>query len=55
MSRSGNVWDSAAKESFFILDEGRAHSAQKTYRTREEANADVFDYIESFYNAKRPH
>ena len=27
----------------------------KTYRTRHEARADVFDYIERFYNAKRRH
>jgi len=27
----------------------------KTYRTRNEARADVFDYIERFYNAKRRH
>jgi transposase InsO family protein len=29
--------------------------ARKTYRTREDAKADVFDYIERFYNAKRRH
>jgi transposase InsO family protein len=34
------------------LDE---RTAGKTYRTREEAKADVFDYIERFYNAKRRH
>jgi putative transposase len=28
-------------------------TARKTYRTREDAKADVFDYIERFYNAKR--
>ena len=28
-------------------------TARKTYRTRDEAKADVFDYIERFYNAKR--
>jgi transposase len=27
----------------------------KTYRTRNEARADLFDYIERFYNAKRRH
>jgi putative transposase len=27
----------------------------KTYRTRDDARADVFDYIERFYNAKRRH
>ena len=30
-------------------------TARKTYRTRDEAKADVFDYIERFYNAKRRH
>ena len=26
-----------------------------SYRTRDEARADVFDYIERFYNRQRPH
>jgi putative transposase len=54
MSRSGNVWDNAAMESFFssLKTERIAH---KTYRTRDEAKADVFDYIERFYNTKRRH
>jgi len=30
-------------------------TARKTSRTREDAKADVFDYIERFYNAKRRH
>ena len=30
-------------------------TARKTYRTRDEARADVFDYIECFYNTKRRH
>jgi putative transposase len=30
-------------------------TAGKIYRTRSEARADVFDYIESFYNATRRH
>jgi len=29
--------------------------ARKMYRTRDEAKADVFDYIERFYNPKRRH
>ncbi len=42
MSRSGNVWDNAAMESFFSsLKTERTGS--KTYRTRDEARADVFD------------
>ncbi|MGQ3021872.1 IS3 family transposase, partial [Aliihoeflea sp.] len=28
---------------------------RRTYRTREEARQDVFDYIEMFYNPKRKH
>ena len=28
---------------------------RKTYRTRDEARLDVFDYIEMFYNPKRKH
>ncbi len=30
-------------------------TARKTYRTRDHAKADVFDYIERFYNPKRRH
>ena len=54
MSRSGNVWDNAAMESFFSSLKTE-RTACKTYRTRDEARADVFDYIERFYNAKRRH
>jgi putative transposase len=54
MSRSGNVGDNAAMESFFSsLKTDR--TGHKTYRTRDEARADVFDYIERFYNHKRRH
>jgi putative transposase len=54
MSRSGNVWDNAAMESFFSSLKTE-RTGGKTYRTRDEARADVFDYIERFYNAKRRH
>ena len=54
MSRSGNVWDNAAMESFFSSLKTE-RTARKTYRTRNEARADVFDYIERFYNAIRRH
>ena len=54
MSRSGNVWDNAAMESFFSSLKTERIS-NKTYRTRNEAKADVFDYIERFYNSKRRH
>ena len=54
MSRSGNVWDNAAMESFFSSLKTE-RTARKMYRTRDEAKADVFDYIERFYNPKRRH
>jgi putative transposase len=54
MSRSGNCWDNAAMESFFSSLKTE-RTARKTYRTRDEARADVFDYIERFYNPKRRH
>jgi putative transposase len=54
MSRSGNVWDNAAMESFFSsLKTERIKG--KIYRTRDAARADVFDYIERFYNTVRRH
>jgi putative transposase len=54
MSRSGNCWDNAAMESFFSSLKTE-RTARKTYRTRDEARADVFDYIERFYNPRRRH
>jgi len=54
MSRSGNCWDNAAMESFFSSMKTE-RVARKTYRSRDEAKADVFDYIERFYNTKRRH
>jgi putative transposase len=54
MSRSGNVWDNAAMESFFSSLKTE-RTARKVYRTRDDAKADVFDYIERFYNPRRRH
>jgi putative transposase len=54
MSRSGNCWDNAAMESFFSSLKTE-RTARKTYRTRNQARADVFDYIERFYNPLRRH
>lgn len=54
MSRSGNCWDNAAMESFFSSLKTE-RTAAKIYRTRDQARADVFDYIERFYNAVRRH
>ena len=54
MSRKGNCWDNAPMESFF-------HSLKtecigfEDYKTRSEARASIFTYIELFYNRKRRH
>lgn len=54
MSRRGNCYDNAVAESFFSnLKKERVK--RKIYVTREEARADLFDYIEVFYNRKRRH
>ena len=54
MSRSGNVWDNAATESFFSSFKTEL-TARKVYRIRDHAKADVFNYIERFYNPRRRH
>lgn len=54
MSRKGNCWDNAPSESFFnSLKNERVHGVR--YQTRDEARADVFEYIEIFYNRSRRH
>ncbi len=54
MSRAGNCWDNAAMESFFSSLKTE-RTARKIYRSRDEARADVFDYVERFYNPRRRH
>jgi len=54
MSRKGNCWDNAPSESWFnSLKNERVHG--RRYVTRAEATADIFEYIEVFYNRKRRH
>lgn len=54
MSRSGNVWDNAVMESFFsTLKTERCH--RRRYASRDDARADIFDYVERFYNPIRRH
>jgi putative transposase len=54
MSRAGDVWDNSAMESFFSsLKIERVN--RRVYATRNEAKADVFDYVERFYNPRRRH
>ena len=54
MSRQGDVWDNSAMESFFSsLKTERVH--RRNYTTRAQARADLFDYVERFYNPRRRH
>jgi len=54
MNRRGNCHDNAVAERFSQLLK-RERINKKNYGTREEARSDIFDYIEMFYNSKRPH
>jgi putative transposase len=54
MSRRGNCYDNAVVESFFQLLK-RERIKRRVYATREDARADIFDYIEMFYNPVRRH
>lgn len=54
MSRKANCWDNAVVESFFSTLK-REWVEGKSYRTREEARADIFYFIETWYNRKRRH
>ena len=54
MSRAGNLWDNAVMESFFFSLKTE-RTAARIYRTRAQAKADVFNYIECFCNPWRRH
>ena len=54
MSGRGNCFDNACVESFFAsLKRERVY--RRRYRSRAEARADLFHYIEVFYNRQRRH
>lgn len=54
MSRKGNCWDNAVAESFFktLKTELVYHHH---FKTREQANLMIFEFIEVWYNRKRRH
>ena len=54
MSGVGSCYDNAVAESFFGLLK-RERVNRRNYATRAAARADVFDYIERFYNRQRGH
>ncbi len=54
MSRKGDCWDNAPMESFFATLKGELVEAAD-YETHDDAKADLFQYIEGFYNRRRLH
>ena len=54
MSRKGNCWDNAPMESFWGKMKSEWLNGRR-FRTRDEARAAVFEYVEIFYNRQRIH
>jgi putative transposase len=54
MSRTGNCWDNAVMERFF-LNLKMERVWQRDYANHGEAQRDIVDYIVSFYNCARLH
>jgi putative transposase len=54
MSRPGNCWDNAVVESFFATLKTEL-IRQRPFATRQAARAEIFEYMEGFYNRRRRH
>jgi len=54
MSRKGDCWDNAVAESFFKTIKTERVYHQKYY-TKTQAELDLFQWIETWYNRKRRH
>ena len=54
MSRKGDCWDNAPMESFFATLKTELVYRER-FKTRQEAQTKIFEYIEVFYNRQRRH
>lgn len=54
MGRRGDAFDNALAESFFATLETELID-RRTFKTRDRARLEVFDFIEGFYNPRRRH
>jgi len=54
MSRRGNCWDNAVAESFFATVKTEL-VYRRSWKSRLELRASLFEYIETFYNRRRLH
>jgi putative transposase len=52
MSRRGNYWKNAVPESF-VGSLKKEWIKKRIYKTREIAKAEIYEYIETFYNRHR--
>ena len=52
MSRKANCYDNASMESFWSTLKLEL-VYRRTFATHQQARAEIFDYIETFYNPKR--
>lgn len=55
VGRTGSCHDNAVAESFFATLKKSMYSEGRSYNTRNDARVYVVEFIESFYNRKRPH
>ena len=55
VGRTGSCYDNAVAESFFATLKKHMYAEGRSYRTRDDARAYVVEFIEAFYNRKRPH
>lgn len=53
MSGKGNCYDNAVAESFFKTLKNEL--SKRIFKTRKEAELEIFEYIEMYYNSKRLH
>jgi putative transposase len=53
MSEKGKCWQNAVAESFFATL--KTEAASGSWKTREQARAAVFEFIETWYNTRRRH
>lgn len=53
MSSKGNCYDNAVAESFFKTL--KYELSKKIFKTKKEAEIEIFEYIEMYYNSKRLH
>jgi transposase InsO family protein len=54
MSRKGNCWDNAVIESFFGTLKAELCD-RRSFKSRQEAKTEIFEYMEVFYNRQRLH